>query len=265
MSSTELRVVSPPGAAGLVDIRVENLERDGSAVPGEYVTSAGAFRYGRPDLSVKGSEGVLALVTRCLRRLLVERFLGNTSITVHTDFDETPEDRAGHVELAELPALLVTGPRCIDDRRRSRNKRKRVVDEGGVVRELPTTRTVVAEYTLTVLSDSTRELLTLQNELILFIERTNWLEVPSDLPAGFAKLELRFSPPGTASVALAPSDSNLRQFTATVQVLGVDIDEDGLPTVGISVPITGSYTPPGATATSPGAGVVFLPTRQIPQ
>lgn len=257
LSSTEIRAVTPPSFSGAVSVRVENLERDGSPVPGEYGVLENAFTYARSDLSVKGDEGQLALVTRTLRKLLAGRFLANTNITVHTDFDGTPESEMGHLEIASLPSVVLTGPKCVEDRRRSRNKNKTRTDVStGTVYELPPTYTVIASYTIIVLTDNTRELHTLQAELMRFMRQNTDLRVPAE-EGGFVELEMRFQPGQAPSALLTPSDSNVRQFNAMIDVLGVDIDGEGDLAVAMSAPVTDQYTPPGAAATSPGAGVVI--------
>lgn len=260
MSTTELRVFVPRGVAGVVDVFIENVDATGAQVPGEYKTRAAAYTYTRKDLSAGGFEGTLGYVTRCFLRTLKEQVLENTSLTVHTDFDSMTSDNLQLIDVAVLPALVVTGPKVRENRAYSKNAPEYGVPlEGGAVVQLPKVFTVDMEFMVIALSDSTRELLKLMSELALFLQRATTLEVPIEqtAPAGaFIEYEMEFTAGGEPSTNDAPNESNVRQFAATVLIRGVDVEEEEAVGTNVSFPVRDDYVKPGSIGPA-GADVEF--------
>lgn len=261
VSSTELRVKLPPGPAGVAALRVDNIDPAGQSLAGETVTVAAAITYARRDLSVAAAEPILARATRALIRLVKEQVLAETVNTTSTDFDASTADNLNIVELAKLPAVILNGPQLAENRFYTSNVVRRTApDAAGVQVELGPVYTADMRFNLVGASDSENELLRLQQELVSLFQRVIWLDVPrdfADLSKGYDRFELDFAPDGDFQTASAPNVSNVRQFTGTVIIRGVELSDVAVPFagadptatstpgLGLTAPVT-TYTPPGA-------------------
>lgn len=227
VSSTELRVQLPRHAAGACDLFVENIDQSGVQIPGEYQTLRDAVTYRRPDLSAKGERTTLSRVTRAVLALFRDTVIPNVNLTVHTDFDSLPMEGANIVEVASLPAIIVTGPKAVEDRFYSTNESEQRVGPDGVVTRSPPLFVASPTYTVTLLSDSTEELITLISLATSTIDLNSELQIPfdpEDPSRGNASYEFDFSGPGGFETTSQPNESNIRQATATIVVRGVAIE-----------------------------------------
>ena len=254
-SATRLYVLAPSHDAGAVSLRVSNVDADGETIPGETATLAG-FTFKRPMLSGEGrtAERILARAVRTLIRQLKREVLPNVSLTVHTDFDSLPEDGTHTIEVAELPSLLVTGPQVAENRFYSANVRRSVDLLDGGWAALRPSKTVDLTFTLLGLSEFTQELLNFAQEVSAFGARNPWLYVmrdPADASAGFARYEMQFT--AEPSVGSQPNESNVRQFSATLVVRGVDLDDADM-RVRVTRDVSEVVLLPGDAASGTGAG-----------
>lgn len=231
ISATQLHVLVPSHDAAVVGLRVANVDTSGNTIPGEVVTAPNAFEFKRPMLSgeARTAERILARVVRTLRQLFVREVLENVAITVHTDFDATPEDGFNTIEVAKLPSLLMVGPNLTLNRFYSSNVKRSVDLMDGGFAELRPSRTVDLGFTLLGLSEFKQELLNFTQEVAAFFERNPYLYVlrdPANAALGKVRYELALtSDPQTAG---APNDSNVRQFSAECVVRGVDLDDENM-------------------------------------
>ena len=258
LSSTELRVLAPPNPAGAASLRVENLRADGTNEPGEYATLAGAVTYRRRDLADTAPKGTLVALVRSVLRALKEQVLPEDVVLVtHTDYDASSADELNIVELAKLPAVILTGPRLKENRFYSSNERHySEPDLEGLVYELPPAYTVDAEWGLNVVSDGTQELVTLQQLVIDFFNDNKWLEVVVDATRpdlGSYRYEMDFAENGEPQNVTTPNPNNVRQFSASFTVRGVTLLQPAVALAGggtsrraldISAPLE-DHTPPG--------------------
>ncbi len=251
LSTTELRVITPAGVPGAaVAVAVQNLDPDGVAISGELVTSAGAFTFRRPDYTSK--EWALQRVVRAVIRLMKEQFLENTVHTTNTDFDSDTSDGLNIVEVSSLPACVVAGPEVRENRFFSQNDRRFEAGPGGSVEALPVAWTADLVFTIAILSSSAMELLAMLEAFPVLVNANDFLTIDrsrTDPSLGTVSWEMDFAAGGDPRVMNTPNNSNVRCFTAQIEVRGVDLD----PVEDVAI----DATKPLADAVDPATGEPF--------
>lgn len=218
--------LTPPGTPGSTDIFLQNLDGAGEPIAGEAVLLPGAFTYERPALATESS---LTRLVRTLLRALKAQVIENVNLTVHTDFDASPEDGLHLAAVARLPALVLAGPELRQNRIYSLNQQpvRALRDgEGFALHRVP--YTVDVGFTLVGITDRTAELLNLMSLCTLFLHKNKHLAVPrdpNDPDAGHVAYEMDFAPGGQFQVRSQPSESNVRHFAGELVIRGFDIDE----------------------------------------
>jgi hypothetical protein len=219
---------TPPHTDGFVDVTVRNLDETGQPIPGEEVVLPQAYRYIRPRII---RESTLTRLVRTLLRELKRQVLANTSITVALDYDDTSADGLDIIALAELPALVLSGPRVAENRFFAQNELHQEIVPGPSGPEIQRRRppfTVDLQFTLTAASDRTIELLNLMAAVATFLNRNRWVEMardPDEPAAGTVRWEM--DPQGEFRTRL-DGPGEVRAFACGFVVRGFDIDE-GLP------------------------------------
>lgn len=221
-------VRTPPHADGSVEVTVRNLDGSGVPIPGEEATLAAAYRYLRASIS---DESDLTRLVRRLLQKLKREVLEATSISVSVDYDDTVIDGVNVIAMAQLPAVVLSGPRIDENRFFSTNVPHEDAVVGSAGPELLRRRppfTVDLEFTITAASDRTVELLNLMAAVATFLNRTRWIEMPRD-PDDAAKGNVRWEmdPQGDYRTRLDGPD-DVRAFNCGFVVRGFDLDE-GLP------------------------------------
>lgn len=221
-------VRTPAHDPAVVDVSVANLDVAGSPIPGETTTAAAAYRFLRPRLV---EEADLTRLVRELLRALKRQVIDNVSASVALDYDDTPNDGLRVVAMAKLPALVLSGPRLVENRFFSTNELREDAIAGPSGSELRRRRpplTMDLTFTITGASDRTVELLNMMSATATFLNRNRWLEVardPANLTRGTVRWEM--DPAGEFRSKL-DSEGEVRVFTCGLVVRGFDIDE-GLP------------------------------------
>ena len=221
-------VRTPAHADAVVDVTIRNLDAAGVPVPGEEATLAGAYRFLRPRIV---SESDLTRLVRALLRELKRQVLANVSMTVSIDYDDTTVDGMSVIAISQLPSLVLSGPKVVENRFFSTNEPHEDVVPGASGPELMRRRppyTVDLSFTLTAASDRTVELLNLMAAVATFLNRNRWVELPrdpDDPAAGTTRWEM--DPDGEFQTRLDGRD-DVRVFSCGFVVRGFDIDE-GLP------------------------------------
>lgn len=221
-------VRTPPHSDGRVDLTVRNLDGDGVPIPGEEATLAAAYRFLRARIA---EESNLTRIVRSLLQRLRREVLDAASISVSVDYDDTVIDGVHVIALAQLPAVVLSGPRIDENRFFSTNVPHEDAVTGRAGPELLRRRppfTVDLEFTITGASNRTVELLNLMAAVATFLNRTRWLELPrnpNDPAQGLARWEM--DPEGGFRTRLDGPD-DVRAFTCGLVVRGFDLDE-GLP------------------------------------
>ena len=221
-------VRTPAHADAPVDVTLRNLDATGIPVPGEEATLVGGYRFLRPRIV---AESDLTRLVRALLRELKRQVLANVSMTVSVDYDDTTVDGMSVIAISQLPSLVLSGPRVVENRFFSTNEPHEDVVPGASGPELMRRRppyTVDLSFTLTAASDRTVELLNLMATAATFLNRNRWVELPrdpDDPAAGTTRWEM--DPEGEFQTRLDGRD-DVRVFSCGFVVRGFDIDE-GLP------------------------------------
>ncbi len=92
---------------GVVDITLQNLDEDGLPIPGEVDVIVDAFTMTRTPTSAPGS---LSRVVGQLLLLLRREVIANVTFGVAVDYDADADDGVRVVEIANTPAIVVSGP-----------------------------------------------------------------------------------------------------------------------------------------------------------
>ena len=221
-------VRTPAHAEAVVDVTVRNLDAAGVPVPGEEATLADGYRFHRPRIV---TESDLTRLVRTLLRELKRQVIANVSMTVSVDYDDTTVDGMNVIAIAQLPSLVLSGPRVGENRFFSTNEPHEDVVAGPSGPELMRRRppyTVDLSFTLTAASDRTVELLNLMAAVATFLNRNRWVELPRDPDApDAATARWEMDPEGEFQTRLDGPD-DVRVFSCGFVIRGFDIDE-GLP------------------------------------
>jgi hypothetical protein len=228
LGGTIATCLTPAGTPGPADLIIQNLDDAGQPIAGEAVLLPSAFTYERTTLSTESS---LTRLVRTLLRALKAQVIENVNLTVHTDFDASPEDGVHLAAVARLPALVLAGPELRQSRAYSINQQPvRALRDGLALHRVP--YTVDVGFTLIGMTDRTAELLNLMSLCTLFLHKNKHLLVarePDAPEAGHVAYEMDFAPGGQFQVRSQPSESNVRHFVGELVIRGFDIDEpDGI-------------------------------------
>lgn len=251
LSPTLLHLIVPAANPGLQDLLLENVDADGNVV--DSLNIPDAFTYARPNLNrvnddahpERTTEYVLQRITRELLRMLKREVIENVQQTVASEFDDTP-DGSNIAMLATVPGLVLAGPQLARNRMDSENSPRRVVKPDGTVVEQRQARTTDLQFTLIGVDDSSQRLLALMQEVELFFERNHYVRL-SRLPGQKTDLleyELDFQPDGDARWTPVSGNSNIRAFSGSFFIRGVDLDEDNMD--ARIVPPTREVSPAGS-------------------
>jgi hypothetical protein len=224
LGGTIATCLTPAGTPGPADLIIQNLDDAGQPIAGEVVLLPSAFTYERTTLSTESS---LTRLVRTLLRALKAQVIENVNLTVHTDFDASPEDGVHLAAVARLPALVLAGPELRQSRAYSINQQPvRALRDGLALHRVP--YTVDVGFTLIGMTDRTAELLNLMSLCTLFLHKNKHLVMardPQDPDAGHVAYEMDFAPGGQFQVRSQPSESNVRHFVGELVIRGFDIDE----------------------------------------
>jgi hypothetical protein len=228
LGGTIATCLTPAGTPGPADLIIQNLDDAGQPIAGEAVLLPSAFIYERTALSTESS---LTRLVRTLLRAFKAQVIENVNLTVHTDFDASPEEGVHLAAVARLPALVLAGPELRQSRMYSINQQPvRELRDGLALHRVP--YTVDVGFTLIGMTDRTAELLNLMSLCTLFLHKNKHLLVarePDAPEAGHVAYEMDFAPGGQFQVRSQASESNVRHFVGELVIRGFDIDEpDGI-------------------------------------
>ncbi len=257
--ATEVRVLSPTSLTCLpprgpipdtadtlvVNVSVENLGGPDTGTG----TALNAYTYRRPDLTV---ETHITAATRKLIRLCKQQIVSNVALTTHTDYDLLTADMLNRVNRANLPVVVLMGPRLTEHRIINYNAPvERFTPAGSMPTQYEAfdqVRAVNLEFEILLMSESKIELLNLIHHATAFTLRNEFVGVLIDplIPAtGEVLYPLRVETEFLASDPI--SRSNVREARATWALEGVIMcsgdkiaDE---PTVATTVLVTDLFTP----------------------
>lgn len=234
LASSIVQCLAPSSDAGAVSITVRNIDQAGAVIAGETVTASAAFTYAAPVINTTPTggggttaESALTRLVRALLRELKRQVIPNVELTVHTDYDDTPGG-ANVAMLSSLPGLALSGPGLRENRFFSLNSPRVVAIGDDRYKQLRAPYTVDLEFTLIGVDDSTIRLLNLMKEVVLFFHRNKYLAMacdPADPSSPSVRYEMEFSTDGEPKMAGATSNSNVRSFSGTFLVRGLDLDD----------------------------------------
>lgn len=223
-----LQVVSGAGISspeGAVDVEVRNIDDSGVLIPGESVTASGAYTYRRPGLTA-ADESCLRYIDQTFllrwRRDTIENVLKGE----HTEWDADTVDALNIISLAELPAIVLVGPDMPENTFYSRRHASEDILDDGTVLLRPPPRTVDLVYDVIAVSQHEGEMMALQQMIRDFIKKTTFLELdrdPDDSSKGTVRYEVD-EVDGTADRQNRPNNSNIKSYSGTVVIKGVDIE-----------------------------------------
>ena len=217
-----------PNAVNLpatADVVITNVDDDGVPIPTEAVTAPDAFTYFRDALTYE-SPSRLNLVTREVIFAFRRYVLKNTKMPPSTETFDATSGVLRLVQLADLPGLILMGPRLTESPLYTNRNRVHVDEGGGTFTRRRRHYVVDLEFELTGVSDRTDELLNLADLCTRFIHSVGVIEANIDPggPTPRRKYDVMWVPGQEPEVMNNPSTNNLRTFEANFRVMGVDID-----------------------------------------
>ena len=99
----------PTVSPAAVDVVVENIDDTGVLIPTETVTESAGYTYQQVDISFDNNSDLGRFVDTLID-LWRSEVLPNTVLGQNTDFDSSTGDGLQIVDVAELPAVVLTGP-----------------------------------------------------------------------------------------------------------------------------------------------------------
>lgn len=232
-NDNRLLVFTPPhpeavagDSVAAVNVTVRNVDDDGEPIPGEEVTAASAFTY---QLTSLHRVTRLQYLTRLIVQMLSERVHPEVIIAQHTDWDGAP-DGTSIQPVGKLPAIVLDGPKIVENRFYSRNHVQAADVLHGEFVIKRERRTADFTFDVLLISDSTAEILNLSSVFTEFMHVTKSVAVPTDLsvPDVTDEFEFDFNPGGDFDWASEPNEHNLRQMRGSILVRGFDfIDGPG--------------------------------------
>lgn len=217
---------TPSHAPGHVNVTVRNLAPDGNVIPGEETTRPAFYQFERIQLI---QESILTSLVRRLLDKLKKSVMATARMSVAVDYRHAAIEGTEIIALAELPSLVLTGPRIYENRFYSSNVPIEQVfyEEAEMLRRRPAL-TVDLEFTLTGASDRTVELLNLLAATTTFLNRNKWIDMhrnPANSSSELVRWEMDMQ--GELRTQFDPTH-DLRAFRCGLIIRGFDLDE-GLP------------------------------------
>lgn len=257
ISSTLVKVIAPPGLAGAVDIRIDNLDASDNPIPGEFVIRPAGFTFARPDPAIPSNlETVVAALVSFLRGHIHE----NVVTLTHVDYDDDAGDGRRVVAVPKLPAIILVGPTLVEDRFYATNEKRTVSDGTGGALLLRPPTTVSVRFDLVILAEVQTVLLSLAAEFARVFSRVPYLDAPrvrGGDPSDLVSYEITSTFDGQARIVSAPNLDNLRQAEGVILIHGVDLDDD--PGVaGLSFPVSAAPAVPGVVVNPAAPNFTFV-------
>jgi hypothetical protein len=213
-------IVSQP-----VDVVITNLDTAGAPIPGETITVADGYTYGRIDISSE-NESDLSRLTRTYIRLIKSEVVSHVTHETHTDY----EDLVTGIAQAEatLPGVSIIGPTLVQNRLQRPATNPSDIPLGQA-NEYLTARYIDAEdlyFDFIGYSDNQGEFLNLLALAREFVDRNVFISMlcdPSAPDAGYISYEMEYVPGGRFSVEAqtgGTQNSNLRVFRGQIKIVG---------------------------------------------
>ncbi len=237
LSSSRLFVIVPayrgdPEVEDIVPsmVRVVNLDPDtGEELPGisEETTVVDGWKYRRPQLDSFNSPGNLKRMVRQVLQTFKRQIIPNVALTTHTDYDDTVSDMLNLVALAELPALVLTGPELRNNRFYSLNQPQYIQSPTNPreFNRLRPAKTVDLVFGMIGADDHSGVAINLQDVVEQFFEVNKFMELDRDSDdPGKGRVQFEMELIDEPSIASAPNESNVRHFTGSFEIRGFDIE-----------------------------------------
>jgi hypothetical protein len=227
VTDTTITCRTGPRDPGVANVTVQNLNLDGTPIPGEVVTKTAAVTFARVDLAV---ESDLSTIVDALVNELRRQVIKNVSTTTAVDFASDPDAvQFAGVDRASLPALCLTGPNSVRDRFYDTTPDFQGQDDQGYFKRV-TAETEDLVFQLLILDNHGGRSFNLVDLTTQFFKNNIYLYVPIDstnLSLGTVRYELESTPFASTSVN---NINDLKSFIATVTVKGYQfVDVAGRP------------------------------------
>ena len=224
--------------AGAVDVTVRNVDQSGNVIPGESVTVVGAYTYALPNFNRVPEYELTRLVRTLIRAFRKQVLPSGVYHTVNTDYSTDPA--SGMTALAELPAVIISGPALRENRFHSLNRPRVSGDPFGLGEKyfgkLRTPYTVDLTFGVAGVTDNVMQSINLMSEIVGFFNRNKFLAMQKDVAdaaLGNVTYEMDWVEGAQPKAVSMPNDSNIRAFRGSFVVRGFDI-EDASMTVAVT-------------------------------
>lgn len=240
---TAAGLVSPEG---LVSITVRNIDGTGVLIPTEEIILADAYTYTRAGLTA-ADVGTVAYIDQEFMLRWIRDTIDNVSKGSHTEWDPSTADDLNIIAIAEMPAIVLVGPDLPENSFYSVRELQELDLGDGTVALVAPPRTVDFTYDVILIADNEAQMMALVQLVTDFVKQTSKFTIdrcPDDLALGTITYELEQVSALTRQSR--PNNSNVRSYTTTVVLRGIDIDR--APGFGALVPRAETAVPVLGTA-----------------
>ena len=206
-----LSCLTPAHVPGVVDVEVIKLD------PDEATVVVGAFEFARPDLVVNS---LVETIARHLLRRFREQVIENTVFSQDTDWDDFALDFLDRAAIAELPTVVLAGPRIPQNSFYQDHTRRTREEPDGSISVFRPAESVDLLFDLIFFVDSRQAQLRITELMFTNVNRYRQLVVE-----GIA-YDLDIEPGAELRDATTPNNSNLRRLAGgAIIVRGVQIND----------------------------------------
>jgi len=209
----------------VVSIQLSNVDDDGIPIPGESATAVDAYTYKRPGIT-HGESGDFLRVTSLLLDTLRSQVLANTVLETSVDFD--PDTGTPVIDISELPALVIDGPRLSFNTFFTYRGTTPVPGKNAnEVFAQRRNRVVDISYSVMGITDSSVEIINLIQLIELVIDRNVDLRLPLDASnpsSGYLPLEMSFVQDPEYVRTSAELGSDIRTFSGAILLKGYPLN-----------------------------------------
>jgi hypothetical protein len=222
-SATELDCLTPIHDVGAVGVKVKDLDTS------DEDTLANGFTYARPVIG-GGTDSDIVRVCTVLIDEMKRQIIENVSLGTGIDFGGETWESINLLEIAEVPALILQGPRISDSagslHRTGEPWEETATDE---FKKMRPQDIVNLEFILTGADDHDVRLLNLQREVISFFRRNPILKLlrdPSDPTRGYEEIDMRPPFPQDWRLESRGNRAGIRFFYGRFTLFGVPVGHD---------------------------------------
>lgn len=220
-----LTCLTPSHDPGAVDVVVQNLDDNGIAIGGETVTIVGGYSFRRPRTDKLADQDLTRVVAEVINQFK-RQVIDNVAITTDTDFDPVTGDSSNYIEPANLPQIVLIGPRLKENRFYSENELPEDSTWDPVIKVRREAKTHDLTFDIMGVTDNLDQMLNLMVIVERMFHKTKFITIPKNVGStDTVDFELDIATDGNMQNNMKANRSNVHTFQGTFLVRGVTSDD----------------------------------------